>query len=155
MSKNPSNNIGPLLRTFYMSMNLTQKDFAEEIGYSRSYISEIITGHRAVSEDFKVKFKNQFKFDVNTLAAKYEPEMARTTKSQANTKELPKSNYTGEHKELVNKLLEVMHSENLQNKKMIKSTLEIMTMKGNSTYFLDFKEWRDAGKPERRKVARM
>ncbi len=148
-------NIGPLLRTFYMSMNLTQKDFAAEIGYSRSYISEIITGHRAVSEDFKTKFKNQFKFDVNKLVTKNEAEHSKNPKSQGSTKELPKSNYTGEHEELINKLLEVMQSENIQNKKMIKSTLEIMTMKGNNIYFLDFKEWRDAGKPERRKVACM
>ena len=73
MPKN-SLNIGPLIRKFYMSMNLTQKDFAEEIGYSRSYISEIITGHRAVSDDFKIKFKNQFKFDLEKLVAKNELE---------------------------------------------------------------------------------
>lgn len=136
-------------------MNLTQKDFAEEIGYSRSYISEIITGHRAVSEDFKIKFKNQFKFDVEKLITKNEPKQAKDTKSHASTKELSKSDYTGEHKELVNKLLEIMNSGNIQNKKIIKSNLEIMTMKGNNIYFLDFKEWSDAGKPERRKVARM
>jgi transcriptional regulator with XRE-family HTH domain len=135
-------------------MNLTQKDFAEEIGYSRSYISEIITGHRAVSEDFKIKFKDQFKFDVNKLVTKNEPKHAKNVKSHGSTKELSKSNYTGEHKELVNKLLEVMQSENIQNKKIIKSNLEIMTMKGNNIYSLDYNEWRDAGKPERRKVAR-
>ncbi|MBC8555742.1 MAG: helix-turn-helix transcriptional regulator [Candidatus Brocadiales bacterium] len=135
-------------------MNLTQKDFAEEIGYSRSYISEIITGHRAVSDDFKIKFKNQFKFDLEKLVAKNELEHDKKAKSHGSIKELPKSNYTGEHKELVSKLLEVMHGENIQNKKMIKSTLEIMTMKGDNTYFLDFKEWRDGGKQERRKVAR-
>ncbi|MBC8551563.1 MAG: helix-turn-helix transcriptional regulator [Candidatus Brocadiales bacterium] len=154
MPKN-SLNIGPLIRKFYMSMNLTQKDFAEEIGYSRSYISEIITGHRAVTEDFKIKFKHQFKFEVEKLVTKNEPKHARNSKSHGSTKELSKSDYTGEHKELVDKLLEVMHGENIQNKKMIKSNLEIMTMKGNSIYSLDFKEWRDAGKPERRKVARM
>jgi plasmid maintenance system antidote protein VapI len=147
-------NIGPLIKKFYMSMNLTQKDFAEEIGYSRSYISEIITGHRAVSEDFKIKFKEQFKFDVEKLVTKSVLEHAKNPKTHGSTKELPKSNYTGEHGELVNKLLEVMQSDNIQNKKVIKSTLEIMTMKGDNTYFMDFNEWRDAGKPERRKVAR-
>jgi plasmid maintenance system antidote protein VapI len=153
MQKNTLN-IGPLIKKFYMSMNLTQKDFAEEIGYSRSYISEIITGHRAVSEDFKIKFKEQFKFDVEKLVTKSVLEHAKNPKTHGSTKELPKSNYTGEHEELVNKLLEVMQSDNIQNKKVIKSTLEIMTMKGDNTYFMDFNEWRDAGKPERRKVAR-
>jgi len=150
-----SPNIGSVIRKFYISMELTQKDFAEKIGYSRSYISEVITGHRAVSEDFKVKFKNQFKFDVKELVTENKPKHGKSTTADGSTKELSKSNYTGEHKELVNKLLEIMNSGNIQNKKIIKSNLEIMTMKANNIHSLDYKEWRDAGRPERRKVARM
>ena len=154
MSKNALD-IGILIRKFYISMGLTQKDFAEKIGYSRSYVSEIITGNRTMSEDFKIKFKNQFRVDVKELVTKNKPEYGKNTMAHGRTKELSASNYTGEHKELVNKLLEIMRGGNIQNKKIIKSNLEIMTMKENDIYSLDYKEWRDAGKPERRKVARM
>ena len=143
--------IGLLIRKFYISMGLTQKDFAEKIGYSRSYISEIITGNRILSEDFKIKFKNQFRFDVKELATGNKPEYGKDAMTHRNPKELSTSNYTGEHKELVNKLLEIMRGKNIQNKKIIKSTLGIMTMKENDMYSMDYKEWRNAGKPERRR----
>ena len=154
MSKNALD-IGLLIRKFYISMGLTQKDFAEKIGYSRSYISEIITGNRTLSEDFKIKFKNQFRIDVKELVTGNKHKSGKNTMTHGSTKELSASNYTGEHRELVNKLLEIMRGKNIQNKKIIKSNLEIMTMKEDDIYSLDYKEWRDAGKPERRKVARM
>lgn len=154
MIQNPLN-FGHLIKEFYISMHLTQKDFAEKIGYSRSYISEIITGHRTLSEDFKIKFKNQFKFDVNKLVTENEQEHTKNNVAHGSADKTSKLDYTGEHKVLVNKLLEVMQSENIQNKRIIKSNLEIMTMKGSSIYSLDYNEWRDAGKPERRKVACM
>ncbi len=65
-------NIGLLLRKFYKNKGLTQKDFAKKIGYSRSYISEIING-RKLSKDFKVKFSNQFGFDVEELLSGKKP----------------------------------------------------------------------------------
>jgi plasmid maintenance system antidote protein VapI len=154
MSKN-SLDIGLLIRKFYISMGLTQKDFAEKIGYSRSYISEIITGSRTLSEDFKIKFKNQFRIDVKELVTENKHKSGKNTMAHGSTQELSASNYTGEHRELVNKLLEIMRGKNIQNKKIIKSILGIMTMKENDIYSLDYKEWRNAGKPERRKVARM
>ena len=154
MSQN-SLDIGLLIRKFYISMGLTQKDFAEKIGYSRSYISEIITGNRTLSEDFKIKFKNQFRIDVKELVTGNKHESGKSTITHGSTQVLSASNYTGEHRELVNKLLEIMRGKNIQNKKIIKSNLEIMTMKEDDIYSLDYKEWRDAGKPERRKVARM
>ncbi len=152
---NNSLDIGPLIRKFYISIGLTQKDFAEKIGYSRSYISEIITGNRTLSEDFKTKFKNQFRIDVKELVTGNKHKSGKDTMTHGSTQELSASNYTGEHHELVNKLLEIMRGKNLQNKKIIKSALGIMTMKENDIYSLDYKEWRNAGKPERRKVARM
>ena len=154
MSKNALD-IGLLIRKFYISMGLTQKDFAEKIGYSRSYISEIITGNRTLSEDFKIKFKNQFRIDVKELVTGNKHKSGKSAMSHGSKQELSASNYTGEHRELVNKLLEIMRGKNIQNKKIIKSNLEIMTMKEDDIYSLDYKEWRDAGKPERRKVARM
>jgi plasmid maintenance system antidote protein VapI len=154
MSKNALD-IGILIRKFYISMGLTQKDFAEKIGYSRSYVSEIITGNRTMSEDFKIKFKNQFRVDVKELVAGNKRKSGKNTMAYGSTQELSASKYTGEHHELVNKLLEIMRGKNLQNKKIIKSALGIMTMKENDIYSLDYKEWRNAGKPERRKVARM
>ncbi len=154
MSKNVLD-IGLLIRKFYISMGLTQKDFAEKIGYSRSYISEIITGNRTLSEDFKIKFKNQFRIDVKELVTENKHKSGSNTMAHGSTQELSTLNYTGEHRELVNKLLKIMRGKNIQNKKIIKSNLEIMTMKENDIYSLDYKEWRDAGKPERREVARM
>lgn len=147
--------IGLLIRKFYISMGLTQKEFAEKIGYSRSYISEIITGNRTLSEDFKIKFKNQFRIDIKELVTGNKPESVKNSMAHGSTQKLPASDYTGEHWELVNKLLEIMRGKNIQNKKIIKSNLDIMTMKENDIYSLDYKEWRDAGKPERRKIARM
>jgi plasmid maintenance system antidote protein VapI len=154
MLKN-SLDIGLLIRKFYISMGLTQKDFAEKIGYSRNYISEIITGNRTLSEDFKIKFKNQFRIDVKELVTENKHKSGKNTMAHGSTQDLSASNYTGEHRELVNKLLEIMRGKNIQNKKIIKSILGIMTMKENDIYSLDYKEWRNAGKPERRKVARM
>jgi transcriptional regulator with XRE-family HTH domain len=154
MSKNALD-IGILIRKFYISMGLTQKDFAEKIGYSRSYVSEIITGNRTMSEDFKIKFKNQFRVDVKELVTENERKPGKNTMAYGSTQKLSASKYTGEHHELVNKLLEIMRGKNLQNKKIIKSAIGIMTMKENDIYSLDYKEWRNAGKPERRKVARM
>ena len=152
---NNSLDIGPLIRKFYISIGLTQKDFAEKIGYSRSYISEIITGNRTLSEDFKTKFKNQFRIDVKELVTENKHKSGKNAMAHGSTQELPTPNYIGEHHELVNKLLEIMRGKNIQNKKIIKSALGIMTMKENDIYSMDYKEWRNAGKPERRKVARM
>ncbi len=61
--------IGQLLRKFYLSKGLSQVDLAEKIGYSRSYISELVNGKRDLSEDFKNKFSIQFGFDINELYA--------------------------------------------------------------------------------------
>jgi plasmid maintenance system antidote protein VapI len=150
MPQNPLD-IGLLIRKFYISLGLTQKEFAEKIGYSRSYISEIITGNRTLSEDFKIKFKNQFRIDVKELITGNKLKSGKKNMAQ----EISAANYSDEHRELVNKLLEIMRGNNTQNKKIIKSNLDIMTMKENDIYSLDYKEWRDAGKPERRKIARM
>jgi plasmid maintenance system antidote protein VapI len=62
-----SKQLGLLIRKFYRNKGLTQKDFAKKIGYSRSYISEIVTGSRVISEDIKVSFSNKFGFEIEDL----------------------------------------------------------------------------------------
>jgi plasmid maintenance system antidote protein VapI len=62
-----SKQLGLLIRKFYRNEGLTQKDFAKKIGYSRSYISEIVTGRRAISEDIKISFSNKFGFEIEEL----------------------------------------------------------------------------------------
>ncbi len=65
-----SKQLGLLIRKFYRNEGLTQKDFAKKIGYSRSYISEIVTGSRAISEDIKISFSNKFGFEIEELIKK-------------------------------------------------------------------------------------
>lgn len=62
-----SKQLGLLIRKFYRNKGLTQKDFAKKIGYSRSYISEIVTGSRVISEDIKIAFSNKFGFEIEDL----------------------------------------------------------------------------------------
>ena len=67
---NNSSQLGLLIRKFYKNKGLTQKDFAKKIGYSRSYISEIVTGRRVLSEDIKISFSNKFGFEIEDLLKK-------------------------------------------------------------------------------------
>jgi len=64
---NTSKQFGLLIRKFYRNKGLTQKDFAKKIGYSRSYISEIVTGNRVISEDLKISFSNNFGLEIEDL----------------------------------------------------------------------------------------